>query len=73
MRSCVYVAALDDSGRPSRPSSNTATVCHALRLDGRCVVDKFNLYLAEAGFETDLYIDGAEGGESNNSEKKLSE
>ena len=35
MGSCLYVAALDDSARPSRPSSNTTTVCHALRLDGR--------------------------------------
>ena len=38
MGSCVYVAALDDSARPSRPSSSTTTVCHALRsTDARVV------------------------------------
>ena len=35
MGSCLYVAALDDLARPSRSSSNTTAVCHALRLDGR--------------------------------------
>ena len=34
----MYVAALDDSARPSRPLSNTAALCHALRLDGRTCV-----------------------------------
>ena len=38
MQSCVYSVALDDSARPSRPLSNTTTVCHALLLDGRTCV-----------------------------------
>ena len=38
MCSCVYAVALDDSARPSRPSSRTTAVCHAQRLDGRTCV-----------------------------------